>query len=74
MKRYVLRGVGEVAGLRDIFPSKRKITKWNDQKLIVQGTCKVICLSLQFVAAWIKHMKVELPPMTGEKWVEDEGT
>ena len=66
LKRYGLQGVGEESGLRDIMPAKTKVTEWEEAKHIRQGTCKVIYLSLQFVAAWVKHLKVTLPPKTGE--------
>ncbi len=73
VKRYVLQGVGELSGFRDVFPPKEQITEWEHPKCTRQGTTKVIYVSLQFMAAWIRHLKVKLPPMTGENWSKDDG-
>ena len=72
MKRYRLQGVGGESGLRDIMPAQTKITEWDEAKYIHQGTCKVIYLSLHFMAAWVKHLKTTLPPKTGERWSTDK--
>lgn len=72
LKRYRLQGIGEKSGLRDIMPANTKTTEWEEAKHIHQGTCKVIYLSLNFVAAWVKHLKETLPPKTGERWSTDK--
>lgn len=72
VKRYVLQGIGEDSGFRDIFPPKEKITDSLHVERTRQGTAKVVYMSLEFVKAWIKHLLTELPPMTGEKWSKDK--